>query len=82
MNTIETSVRDYLVSKNIFPFSVVYIKSVPLLKISFHLQDDVHEFSEISGCGKICDNSGYVEYEDTVVISGICLDTFLRNVGC
>lgn len=78
---IETKIRDYLVSNNIYPFSVLYIPSESILKISFFLQDDIQDFLKLSGYKEICDNSGFIVFEDTVLLSGIGLSNFLRNVN-
>lgn len=84
MNIIETKVRDYLVSYNIYPFSVLYIKELRILKISFFLNDDISEFLDISGFKNMCDNFGYKLYSETntILISKTYLTNFLRNVGC
>lgn len=82
MNIIEKKIQDYLVLHNIFPFSVLYIKELPLLKISFYLEDDITDFIEVSGLSKICDNSGFREIKDSILLWGIALSNFLRDVGC
>ena len=82
MNTVETEVRKFLVSNNIRPFSVLFMRDIRLLKISFYLQDEVEEFLDISGYTKMCDNFGYQEYPNTILIFGSYLNNFLRNVGC
>lgn len=82
MNIIETQIHDYLVSNGIYPFSVLYIQELPLLKISFYLKDDIPEFIELTGGNKLCDNFGYRTFPDTILISGMYLTKILRDVGC
>lgn len=82
MNTIEAKVQEYLVSHGIYPFSVLYMKNLGSLKISFHLPSDIQEFLELSGHSKVCDNFGYKVYQDTVLLAGTYLSNFLRDVGC
>lgn len=82
MNTTEIKVQEYLVSHGIYPFSVLFMKDLRMLKISFHLEDDIKEFLEISGYHKMCDNFGYKEYPDTLLVFGSFLTNFLRDVGC
>ena len=43
MTGIEKTVEEWLVSKNIFPFSVLYSKDPQFLKISLYLDQDVED---------------------------------------
>lgn len=82
MNIIETKIQEYLVSHQIYPFSVLYVKSPEFLKISFHLPSDIQEFLDLSGYSKICDNTGVMIFPDTIQMTGTYLLNFLRDVGC
>ena len=80
MNTTEIKIRDFLVSHNIYPYSVLYIKDHGILKISFYLQTDIPEFLEITGYSKVCDNFGYKEYQDnTILVFGPFLFKILND---
>lgn len=84
MNTadIENQVREYLVSKNIYPFSVLYSGEYDFLKISFYLPGDISDFLSVSGYFEVCDNSGTQTYQETktVLLTGISLKSFLSHV--
>lgn len=84
MNTIETKIQDFLVSRGIYPFSVLYIKSPGLLKISFHLPTDIPEFLDLFEVEKICDNFGFKEFQqdNTILLSGQVFLKILRDAGC
>lgn len=83
MNTeIEDKVRKYLVSKNIYPFSVLYSVEHGFLKISFYLPNDISEFLLLSDLSRLCDNSGIQEIPETktILLTGISLKYFLEHV--
>lgn len=82
MNTVETKIQEYLVSHGIYPYSILFIKGAGVLKISFYLPTDIPEFLEAIEYSKLCDNSGFQEYQDnTILIFGTLLSKILRDVG-
>lgn len=83
MNTeIEDKIRDYLVSKEVYPYSVLFLHNPRLLKISVYLESDLQEILQIFKADEICDNYGYEIFPDTILIFGSLLTNFLRDVGC
>lgn len=82
MNGIEKTIETWMISKNIFPFSVLYSKKPQFLKISFFLDTDIHEILDLTGYSTMCDNSGVQIFKDTktILYTGTSLINFLRYV--
>ena len=82
MNYIETSVENWLVSKGIYPFSVLYVKNPCFLKLSFFLDTEVTEFLNLIGYSKMCDISGIQIFNktNTILLKDIGLFKFLEYV--
>lgn len=80
MNEIEKFVESWLISKNIFPFSVLYVKDPQFLKISVHLESDIQEILEIIKYSSLCDNSGIHIFNDTILFMEMGLINFFKHV--
>lgn len=82
MNGIEKKIETWLISKNIFPFSVLYSRDPQFLKISVFLKDDINELLDLTGYSDLCDNSGVLIFHETntILFSGVSLINLLRYV--
>jgi hypothetical protein len=71
-----------MISKNIYPFSVLYSKDPQFLKISLFLKNDVQELLDLTGYSEVCDNSGVQIFQETntILYTGVSLINFLRYV--
>lgn len=81
-NTIGQEIEDWLVGKEIYPFSVLYVDSPEFLKISFYLETDIQEFLGLIEYTKMCDTSGVliISETNTILLQGIGLINLLRHV--
>ena len=82
MNGIEKIVETWMISKNIFPFSILYSKDPQFLNISVFLRDDIQELLDLTNYKNMCDNSGGLVFNETntLLFSGVSLIDFLRHV--
>lgn len=82
MNQEESKITDWLVSKGIYPFSVLYIRKFNILHISFFLHSEIDEILKILDYDHVCDNSGVYIYPETntVIFTDLFLKNFLKNV--
>lgn len=82
MNGIEKIVEIWMISKNIFPFSILYSKDPQFLKISVFLRDDIQELLDLTNYKNMCDNSGVLVFNETntILFTGVSLIDFLRHV--
>ena len=82
MNGIEKIVETWMISKNIFPFSILYSKDPQCLKISVFLRDDIQELLDLTNYKNMCDNSGVLVFNETntILFTGVSLIDFLRHV--
>lgn len=82
MNGLEEMIEKWMISKNIYPFSVLYSKDPQFLKISLFLQDDIKELLDLTGYSEVCDNSGVQVFPqaNTILYTGVSLINFLRYV--
>ena len=80
MNGVEETVNSWLISKGLFPFSVLYVKRPQFLKISFYLESEVQELLDLTGFSKVCDNSGVQCFPDTILFTGTGLINLMRHV--
>ena len=82
MNGIEKIVETWMISKNIFPFSILYSKDPHFLKISVFLKNDIQELLDLTNYKNMCDNSGVLVFNETntLLFSGVSLIDFLRHV--
>ena len=79
---IEELIQNYLVKKNIYPFSVIYIPSHNLLKMSFYLDSDIEDILTGIDYEHLCDRTGIVVIKETntVLFSDIGLNRFIDYV--
>lgn len=82
MNGLEKTVETWLISKNIYPFSVLYSKDPQFLKISFFVKNDLDELLKITDYKSNCDNSGIQVFDktNTILYTGTSLINFFRHV--
>ena len=82
MNGIEKIVETWMISKNIFPFSILYSKDPQFLKIAVFLRDDIQELLDLTNYKNMCDNSGVLVFNETntILFTGVSLIDFLRHV--
>lgn len=82
MNQIEEIVQEWLVSKGIYPFSVLYSKYPQFLKLSFFLDLDIDELLKKIGYQWWSDVSGVQIFKETrtILMKDIGLINFLRYV--
>lgn len=82
MNGLEEMIEKWMISKNIYPFSVLYSKDPQFLKISLFLKNDIQELLDLTGYSKVCDNSGVQVFQETntILYTGVSLINFLRYV--
>ena len=83
----EKQVSDFLASKNLFPFSVVFTYNggvtSGMLGMTFYIREDVDELLCLLGYEKICDKSGFtiIRETNTVILSEMALDKFISTMG-
>ena len=82
MNGQEEIIEKWMISKNIYPFSVLYSKDPQFLKISLFLKNDIQELLDLTGYFEVCDNSGVQVFQETntILYTGVSLINFLRYV--
>lgn len=82
MNGLEEMIEKWMISKNIYPFSVLYSKDPQFLKISLFLKNDIQELLDLTGYPEVCDNSGVQIFQETntILYTGVSLINFLRYV--
>lgn len=82
MNGLEEMIEKWMISKNIYPFSVLYSKDPQFLKISLFLKNDIQELLDLTGYSEVCDNSGVQIFQETntILYTGVSLINFLRYV--
>ena len=68
MNGIEKEIEEWLVSKNIYPFSILYSKNPQFLKISFYIDQDIKDLLNEIEYESICDTSGIQIFKETKTI--------------
>lgn len=83
MTGIEKTVEEWLVSKNIFPFSVLYSKDPQFLKISLYLDQDVEDILKEINYKSMCDTSGIQIFKETktILFNNFGLINFFRYVS-
>lgn len=82
---VQESVIDYLVSKNISPYSVIFtycLNDGGTLSITFWIDSEIDEFLNFIEYKSICDKSGYLVLKEnnTVLISGFALIDFYSKI--
>lgn len=82
MNGLEEIIEKWMISKNIYPFSVLYSKDPQFLKISLFLKNDIQELLDLTSYHEVCDNSGVEIFPqtNTILYTGVSLINFLRYV--
>lgn len=82
MNGIEETVKTWLISKGIYPFSVLYSRDPQFLKLSFFIKTDLEELLDITDYKTTCDHSGIQIFDETYTIlySDASLINFFRYV--
>lgn len=82
MNGLEEMIEKWMISRNIYPFSVLYSKDPQFLKISLFLKNDIQELLDLTGYHEVCDNSGVQVFQETntILYTGVSLINFLRYV--
>lgn len=82
METLERLFMQFLLSKNLHPFSVLYfiIKKETFIKISFYSEEEIDELEELLDYKYFSDRSGLVEIRDsrTVLLRGMILNKFIN----
>ena len=82
MNGVEKEIEEWLVSKNIFPFSILYSNDLQFLKISFYLDQDIKDLLKEIEYESMCDTSGVQIFEETktILFNNLGLLNFFRHV--
>ena len=82
MNGIEKEIEEWLVSKNIYPFSILYSKNPQFLKISFYIDQDIKDLLNEIEYEFICDTSGVQIFKETktILFNNSGLLNFFRHV--
>ena len=82
MNGIEKIVETWMISKNIFQFSILYSKDHQFIKIYVYIRDDIKELLDLTNYKNMCDNSGVLVFNETntILFTGVSLIDFLRHV--
>lgn len=82
MNGIEKEIEEWLVSKNIYPFSILYSKNPQFLKISFYIDQDIKDLLNEIEYKSICDTSGVQIFKETktILFNNLGLLNFFRHV--
>ena len=82
MNGIEKEIEEWLVSKNIYPFSILYSKNLQFLKISFYIDQDIKDLLNEIEYEPICDTSGIQIFKETktILFNNLGLLNLFRHV--
>ena len=82
MNGIEKEIEEWLVSKNIYPFSILYSKNPQFLKISFYIDQDIKDLLNEIEYKSICDTSGVQIFKETktILFNNLGLLNLFRHV--